>query len=95
VIIRAVTGSLSSRPIDKTVVPTDYFKTSLTNLVFCYRGGDLVLLHLDFTGLWKRRITPIGANTTLQDRLRAALIRLPAILTIALFEVFGVELLQC
>jgi len=51
VIIRPVARSLSSRPIDKTVVPTDYFKTSLANLVFCYRRGDLVLLHLDFTGL--------------------------------------------
>ena len=50
-IIRPVARALNSRPIDKTVVPTDYFKTSLTNLVFCYRSGDLVLLHLDFTGL--------------------------------------------
>jgi hypothetical protein len=36
VIIRPVARSLSSRPIDKTAVPTDYFKTSLANLVFCY-----------------------------------------------------------
>jgi hypothetical protein len=51
VIIRPVARSLNSWPIDKTVVPTDYLKTSLANLVFCYRSGDLVLLHLDFAGL--------------------------------------------
>jgi hypothetical protein len=51
VIIGPVARSLGSRPIDKTVIPTDYFKTSLANLVFYYRSGDLVLLHLDFTGL--------------------------------------------
>jgi hypothetical protein len=51
VIIWSVARSLSSRPIEKTVVSTDYFKTSLANLLFCYRRGDLVLLHLDFTGL--------------------------------------------
>jgi hypothetical protein len=51
VIIRPVARALSSRKIDKMVVPTDYFKTALVNLVFCYRSGDLVSLHLDFTGL--------------------------------------------
>jgi len=51
VIILPVARALNSRSIDKTVVPTDYFKTALANLVFCYRSGDLVLLQLDFTGL--------------------------------------------
>jgi len=44
--------ALNSRPIDETVVPAEYFKASLANLVFCYRSGNLVLLHLDFTGLY-------------------------------------------
>ena len=51
VIILPVARALNSRSIDETVVPTDYFKTSLANLVFCYRSGNLVLLRLDFTGL--------------------------------------------
>jgi hypothetical protein len=29
-------GRSVAGPIDKTVVPADYFKTSLANLVFCY-----------------------------------------------------------
>ena len=53
-----ITGSLSCRAIDKMVVPTDYFKTCSANLVFCYRGGDLVLLHLDFTRLPVERPRP-------------------------------------
>ena len=50
-IILPVARALNSRPIDETVVSTEYFKTSLANLVFRYRSGNLVLLHLDFTGL--------------------------------------------
>jgi hypothetical protein len=34
-IIRPVARALSSRTIDKALIPTDYFKTSLANLVFC------------------------------------------------------------
>jgi hypothetical protein len=45
-IIWPVARSLTGRPIDKAVVPTDYLKTALANLVFYYRGGYLVLLHL-------------------------------------------------
>ena len=46
-IILAVARALSSRPIDEMAVTTEYFKTSLANLIFCYRSGNLVLLHLD------------------------------------------------
>jgi hypothetical protein len=51
VIIRPVASLLRSRSIDKTVIPTDDLKTSLLNLVFRYRSGNLVFLHLDLTGL--------------------------------------------
>ena len=54
----------AERPDDRSnlIVPTDYFETSLTNLVFCYRSGDLVSLHLDFPGF-----PVVGARSTIED----------------------------
>ena len=43
-IIQPVARALNNLPIDETVVPTENFKTSLANLVFCYevRASGLV-----------------------------------------------------
>ena len=61
-IIWPVARPFSGRPIDKAVVLTDYLKTSLANLVFYYRSGDLVLLHLDFAGL-----SVVVARSSIED----------------------------